>query len=93
MVLGTFPRLSTRLNLSIVDVAAARNDFEFSLSLGILEFSKFGTMPWSSWVRLLMLATIVVNSVRVEEVPLPRVEEINDNCSDLGPKFSKHVVQ
>ena len=43
MVLGTFHRLTTRLNFSRLDVAAARSDFAFSVCLGILEFRSWNT--------------------------------------------------
>ena len=67
MVLGTFPRLSTRLNLSIVDVAAARNDFEFSVCLGILEFSKVETSEMVALGSTLLFVVLIVRMADCRE--------------------------
>ena len=82
MFLGTFPRLSTRLNLSLVDVAAARNDFEFSVCLGILEFSKVETSEMVALGSTFLVALAVAAlSISIESMPVPSVAEREEEAT------------
>ena len=61
MIFGPFRRLTTRLNLIRLDVAAARSDFAFSVCLGILEFSELGHRRFEDGDRTLAMesATLI----------------------------------